>query len=121
LTDIKKQLASLERRTSGQLKNILSELIDEINSHTQYENYLDDFLYHVEQTQGNFAESIQKKIQLTEKQKVICYSIRTGMSLKDTAELMGTSTYAVKKARGRICKHFGYSRYNDFKQFLYKI
>jgi len=76
---------------------------------------------HIEHQFPNISSVLSKNFNFTAKQKIICYSIKVGMSLKQTAKLMGTSIYAVKQGRSRVWKKSQFSSYAEFKNYIMSI
>lgn len=121
LKNLKVLLRVIERRTSGSLNQQIKEVLEQLDNYLKYENILDEFVMNIENQFPNLSANLSKNLDFTAKQKIICYSIKVGMSLKQTANLMGTSIYAIKQARGRIWKKSKFSSYDEFKSYVLSL
>jgi len=118
LTGLKDELKLMEKRTSGSLNLEIQQLLQRLGNEDGGEDFLEVFSNQFEQKNPEFALKLANDYKLTEKQKVICYSIRNGISIHDTAHLFGTTKFAIKKARNRIWKQLEFGSYDDFKEYL---
>jgi len=118
LAGLKEELTLMEKRTTGSLNLEIQQLLSRIGTDEGGEDFLELYANQFEQKNPEFVLKLAKDFKLTEKQKVICYSIKNGISIHDTAQLLGTTKFAIKKARNRIWKQLNFESYDAFKQYI---
>lgn len=70
----------------------------------------------------NYLEALKAEFpSLTASELRLCALIKTNLSLKETAEILGVSVTTVKMARYKLRKKFGLNRSDNLVDFLYSI
>ncbi len=115
LTDVKKDLETMENEPAGKLRQLVRKLDQELMS----EDYWEEFNVYFNQVDQYFIQSIlEKHPELTQNDLRMCALIRINLTTKEIASLLNISSRGVEQGRYRLKKRLKLGNDDDLSKYI---